>query len=39
MTENEKALFELLDEYAIALTETEVNAAKKKIKKELTSFT
>lgn len=38
MTENEKALFELLDEYAIALTETEVNAAKKKIKKELTNM-
>lgn len=38
MTENEKALFELLDEYAIALTETEVNAAKSKIKKELANM-
>lgn len=38
MTENEKVLFELLDEYAVALTEREVSTAKSKIKKQLTNM-
>ena len=38
MTENEKMIFELLDEYAQALNETEINAAKSKIEKELTNM-
>lgn len=38
MTDNEKIIFELLDEYTIALNEQEINAAKSKIKRELTNM-
>ena len=38
MTENEKIIVELLDEYATALNEREVNAAKSKIKNELANM-